>query len=284
MIQIPTWQYLVSMPLYIVLLLLIVEVMRKNRKFAAIFWLFSLLTFPLWFSQLDGWFRWVKTFSVLLPTAILVGFGRIAFFEKREGWWKAFRKDWVLWALYGVLGLNILEASIKDLYLENYFNAISGFILIVTIPLVKSKWQKRDGWKISKKEPGDLLAYTDKFWNFLYTSWNIAFVYAENPGFAASSLCILLAAELYPIIKKRPELYVTARVYTLATHILIRATYDIFTPIMDSSQFANDKVVYYWGIINFALHVPYLFYYFFYKVKKENRKEIENDKSIVYED
>ena len=270
--NISIWQYLISMTGYLVVLLLIIEIMRKHYRFAAIFWILALFTFPLWSNQLDGWFRWAKTFSVLLPTAILVGISRIANFENKEGWWKFFKKDWVLWALYIVLGLNILEASLKDLALGNYFNAISGFILIVTIPIFKSKRTKKRGWAFSKDKPGDLLVFTDPMWNFLYTTWNIAFVYAENPGYAASSLVILLAAELYPIIKRRPELYVTARIYTLATHILIRATYDIFTPLMDSSQFANTEVVFYWGIINVSLHIPYLIY-FFYRREKQIKKE-----------
>jgi len=110
-----------------------------------------------------------------------------------------------------------------------------------------------------------LIAYTGATSNFSYTSWIIAFVYAENPGHAASSLRILLAAELYPVIKRRPELYVQARVYSLAIQILIRATYDIFTSVMDSSAFASQKVVFWWGVINFALHLPYLIWYFFFK-------------------
>ena len=273
--EIPVWQYLVSMPIYIIVLLLVVEVMRKHMKFSAIFWILTLLTFPLWSNQLEGWFRWAKTLSVLVPTAIIVGLGRIAQHEQREGWWSFFRKNWVLWSLYGILGLNILEASLKDLALGNYFNAISGFILIATIPLFRPNNRKKVGWEISRKKPGDLLVYTDPMWNFLYTTWNIAFVYAENPGFAASSLCILLAAELYPVLKKRPELYVTARVYTLAFHILIRATYDIFTPIMDSSAFANGRVVYYWGLINIILHIPYLFW-FFIRERKQKKQEVQN--------
>lgn len=260
--NISIWSYIISMSLYIIVLLLLVELMRKKYKFAAVFWILALFTFPLWFEQLDGWFRWVKTLSVLLPTALIVGLARIAQFEKRKGWWKAFRKDWVLWSLYGILGLNILEASLKDFEMGNYFNAISGLILIVTIPLFKKKRKTNPGWEIGDKFPGDLLVYTDGLWNFLYTTWNIAFVFGEHPGYAASSFCILLAAEIYPILKRRPELYVTARVYTLAIHILIRAIYDVFTPVMDSSQFANENVVYWWGIINFVLHVPYLFYYF----------------------
>jgi len=272
--DIPIWQYVTSMSLYIILLLLIIEINRKYYKFAAIFWILSLLTFPFWFEHLDGWFRWVKTLSVLLPTAIIVGLGRIAQHEKRSGWWLFFRKDWVLWSLYGVLGLNILEASLKDFALGNYFNSISGIILIITIPLFKSRKLKRNGWLISGKKPGDLLVFTNPMWNFLYTIWNIAFVYAENPGFAASSFCILFAAELYPILKKKPELYVTARIYTLAFHILIRANSDIFTPVMDSSRFANPQVVYYWGLINFVLTVPYLVWYFI--KRKHNKNNFKN--------
>ncbi len=271
--QIPLWQYLVSMPLYIIILMLLVELMRKYYKASAVFWILALFTLPLWSGQLDGWFRWVKTFSVLVPTALILGLGRIAHYENRGSWWSFFRKDWVLWSLYAVLGLNILEASLKDFALGNYFNGISGLILIVTIPLFKAKGMK-NGWAFSKKKPGDMLAYTDPLWNFLYTTWNIAFVYAENPGYAASSLCILLAAEIYPHLKKRPELYVQARAYTLAVHILIRATYDIFTPIMDSSAFANENAVYYWGLINFVLHVPYLFWYFL-KRRKDFKKEVQ---------
>jgi len=273
--EIPIWQYAVSMLTYIILLMFLVEVMRKYRNFAAVFWILSLLTFPLWFSQLEGWFRWVKVISVLVPTALIVGPARIANFDQLSGWWKIYRKDWVLWSLYGVLGLNILEATLKDFALQNYLNASVGVILILTMPLYKYIGKKTNGWEISKEEPGDVLVYTDHLWNFLYTTWNIAFVYAENPGFAASSLSILLAAELYPVIKKRPELYVTARIYTLAMHMLIRATYDIFTPLMDSSRFYNESIVRYWGLINLIIGIPYIIWYF-----NNRRQEILKERKL----
>ena len=50
-------------------------------------------------------------------------------------------------------------------------------------------------------------------------------------------------------------------------HILFRATYDIFTPLMDSSTFASDKAVFCWGLVNFVMHVPYLFWYFMKRKK-----------------
>ncbi len=251
------WQYVVSMALYFTLLIFIVEIMRKHYKFANLFWIASLLTFPLWLmGGVVGWFRWAKILSVIIPT-IFVGFYRIANYEKREGKiWTSLQKNWGLWILYGVLFLNIMEATIKDFTMGNIFNAMCGFLLCVTIPF-PAKF-----WKISEEKHGDLICYTTIGWNFLYTTWNLCFVYAETPVYFASSVCILLAAELYPIFKKRPELYVTARVYTLATHLLIRACApNLFPSTMNAASWFNPEVMKYWGIFNFILIVPYVFWH-----------------------
>lgn len=255
--DIPAWQYGVSMIGYIVLLLIVVSIMRKHYKFAHWFWIASLLTFPLWLmGGVEGWFRWAKILSVILPT-IFVGFIRIANYEKRKGpFWNALQKDWVLWFVYGVLFLNIMEATIKDFTMGNTFNALTGLLLCITIPFAPKYWN------ISTKSHGDLIVFTTIGWNFLYTTWNAAFVYAESPKFFASSLCILLAAELYPIIKRRPELYIIARVYTLAAHLLLRACFvNLFPTLMDASSWYNADVMKYWGIINFIMIVPFVFWH-----------------------
>ena len=44
--NIPAWQYAVSMITYIVFLLLLVEGMRRTPRLAGAFWLLSLLTAP----------------------------------------------------------------------------------------------------------------------------------------------------------------------------------------------------------------------------------------------
>lgn len=268
--DIPVWQYVVSMSGYIVFLLVLVEGMRRTPRLTAAFWLLSLLTAPLWAENVEGWFRWVKTVSVLIPTAIVVGGARIAYlyYDNPNCVLKFFRGDWVLKALYAVLFLNIAEATAKDFATANYFNAICGVILCITIPFPRYKDGQRMYWVIGRDKPNDLLFYSTAAWNFLYTTWNLAFVFGENPGYFASSFCILIAAELYPIIKGRPELYVIARVYTLAFHILVRANGDIFTPVMDSSSWANDTVVWAWGAVNLALHIPFAIWYF--KKKKES--------------
>ncbi|HDP75199.1 MAG TPA: hypothetical protein ENN49_04900 [Bacteroidales bacterium] len=76
---------------------------------------------------------------MLLPTAFVVGFAPIAQYEKRKRWWTIFWKDWVLWFLYAILGLNILEALLKDFEVGNWFKGLSGLILIVTIPLLNQE-------------------------------------------------------------------------------------------------------------------------------------------------
>jgi len=159
-------------------------------------------------------------------------------------------------ALFRTLFLNIAEATLKDFQTNNIPNAIISVILCISIPLVYAKGQKQ-AWVFSKEKPGDLLAYTSAGWNFLYTTWNLAFVFGESPTFFASSFCILFAAEFYPILKKRPELYVTARIYTLATQLLLRATYDIFTPVMNSSSWYSESVHNYWGWVNLAIAIPF---------------------------
>ncbi len=264
------WEYMISMLSYILILFMVIEVMRKNPKFSFVFWLLALLTFPFWIEALDGWFRWVKTLSVLVPTAILVGFGRIAYLNNKKGWWAFFRKDWLLWSLYGVLFLNIAEATIKDFSTGHYWNALSGVVLCITIPIVKGRKIKKQNWKIENTGVGDVIAYTSPVWNILYTTWNLALVFGENPSYFASSFCILFVAEMYPVIKKRPELYIIARIYTLAFHLLIRACYDVFTPTMNSEAWANPEVLSIWGLINGLMCVLFLLYW----TSKQMRKRI----------
>ncbi|MDT0191683.1 hypothetical protein IR194_06765 [Exiguobacterium sp. PBE] len=250
------WPHVISMPLYLGLLLGIIVFFRKHYKLSAYFWLASLLTIPLWMmGNVDGWFRWAKIVSVIIPT-IIVGFSRIAIYENKQGRiWNFLKRDEFLWFFYAILFLNIAEATIKDVTLGNYFNAACGFLLCVTIPFAPTFW------KFAKEGYADLVAYTTGSWNFIYTSWNACFVYAESPTYFASSLCILLAAELYPVIKGRPELYITARIYTLAAHLLIRACYDIFPQVMNSSTWFNPEVLKSWGMINFVIIVPYVFWH-----------------------
>lgn len=251
------WPHIVTMPLYFLFLIWVVGYFRARPKTSLWFWAATLLTFPIWIitGNVDGWFRWFKILSVILPT-IVVGLSRVAVHEQRTGKiWNILRSPNFVWFFYGILFLNIAEAVVKDIQLGNYPNALAGMVLCVTIPFVPKYWN------ITRTGGADLVAYTTVGWNLLYTMWNAAFVYAEAPIYFGSSLCILLAAELYPVFKKRPELYVTARIYTLATHLLLRAVFDFFPQAMDTSSWFNEGVLQTWGIINLIVAVPFLFWF-----------------------
>jgi hypothetical protein len=61
---------------------------------------------------------------------------------------------------------------------------------------------------------------------------------------------------------KRPELYITARVYTLAAHLLIRGCAPaLFPAVMDATTWQNPTLLKYWGIANFIMIVPYVFWH-----------------------
>ncbi len=254
-----------SMILYMLILYFLHEVFRKYVYIALFFFLAALFTFPLWENNLgDQWFRWVKTLSVLIPLLIL-NLSRIS--QNKEGsFWNLFNKKWVLWFLWVVVAVNITEATIKDFELGNIFNALCGIILIITMPLANKAWSLG-----GKEGNNDLIVEFSFLWSFLYTIWNAAFVYAENPGFLASSICILTIPVLRTLINKRTDLWMSARAYTLGVHITIRALYDIFSPVMDSSSWANQNVLYFWGLINLIIHVLFIGIWLYQKVKKSEK-------------
>jgi hypothetical protein len=249
----------VSMVFYMLFLFLFLEYSREKQTFYKWFSVVALCSFPLWFLNLDSWFRWVKTLSILVPL-LFFSFIRISNDGKHLNSLMSLKKKWPMVILYLILILNIFEAMMQDVSALNYYNAICGLILIVTIPLPKNHWYvgKNDG----KNTFAEILADLPLAWCLLYVSWNAAFVYGENIGYFASSLCILLVPQIWMYAKKRVDLWLMARVYTLAVHLLIRASYDIFTPIMDSSAWFSPTVLTYWGLFNLVLHVLYLFVWF----------------------
>ncbi|MBU3105029.1 hypothetical protein [Clostridium gasigenes] len=258
MVGLPWWQYVISMSGFIIFLLLLIDFMRKHPKFTNLFWIAGLCTFPVWIigGGVVGWFRWSKTLSMLLPIVFL-SICRIAHNEQKKGkMWGFIQKKNVIWFFYAILFLNIMEATIKDVTLGNYLNALCGFLLCVTIPFAPKFWG------FTAEKPTDLVSYTTVSWNFIYTTWNACFVFAESPKGFASTCCILIAAELYPIIKKRPELYIISRVYTLAFLLLLKACLpNVIPTLMESSSWYNSQVLYYWGLANFIIIVPYVFWH-----------------------
>jgi hypothetical protein len=250
----------VSMAVYMLFLYLFLEYTREKQGFYKWFSILAICSFPLWFLNLNSWFRWAKTISILIPLCFL-SYTRIANDGKHNDILHSLRKKWPMWILYFILILNIVEATLKDVTMGNYFNAVCGVILCITIPLPTKHWRiaNNDG----KNSFAELIADLPLAWCLLYVSWNAAFVYAENITFFASSLCILIVPQIWMFFKKRVDLWLMGRVYTLAVHLLIRASYDIFTPIMNSVAWYNETFLNYWGLLNLILHGGYLIFWFF---------------------
>ncbi len=229
------------------------ELFRRKPKLGAIVFILAPLTFPLWAENRDSWFEWAKILSVLLPTAVL-GFNRWANYYKPEGKiWDILRSKGFLWFFFGILALNITEASLRDWELGNYLNALTGFILVLTIPFADKFW------RFDKVNFGELIVDFGKGWCLLYTTWNAAFIYGAIPDEFALGFAILIAAEVYSFAG-RPDLYIMARVYTLAIFVLHLGCFDI-PAIMDSSAWYNADVVHYWGVINIIFAVGYVIWY-----------------------
>ena len=255
---VPVWVTPISMVVYTVLLMLLTEFMRRHYRTSMWVWVVSLVTIPLWIANIPGddWFRWAKNLSVILPL-IFAGLGRIAAVEQKDTpFWRTMRKRWVRWALYGIVFCNIAEATLRDVQMGNMMNALAGFILCVTMPLGDKFW------KYDTSSHGEILSYTVPMWNFLYTTWNACFVYAEGHEFFASTCCILATAELYPIVMRRPELYITGRIYTLGAHLLLRSCFPaLFPTIMNSAAWFNPDFMAGWGLFNGIIGIPFVFWY-----------------------
>lgn len=239
---------------YALVLIAFASLIRRTVWGSFFLALLALATAPLWGEHLDGWFRWTKTLSVLVPMAFLIGLARIAHHDDRGGAWKVMRGEWVLWAFYAMFSLNIAEASVKDIALGNTFNGLAGFILVVLMPWVRYPGSSERLWGFDKVNRGDVFGMTGIGWNVAYVTWNLAFVYNENPTYVASSATLLLAALGYTFLARKPELFAMIRVFTLALHLTLRAATDIMPRTFDTyPAVANETVSLVWGVANFAL-------------------------------
>ncbi|SMF03005.1 hypothetical protein [Pseudobacteriovorax antillogorgiicola] len=246
------------------------ELARRFVVSATVLFVLMLSSIPFWNANLDGWFRWAKSISVLVPTVLLF-VARIAH-RRPHPKLDVFEGKWLMWVAYAVLMLNIAEATIKDVTLGNYWNSIVGVIVAATIPIKPRDWYIERDSKFN-----DFLFSLPTLWCVLYTTWNICFVYGERTEFTAHVFSILMVPLAYSVIMKRPDLWYSARVTTLASSLFFRSAYDVVTPYMDTSSWANAKVTQTFGLINLALAFAYLGYLGYRK--KNSKTQVTDEPS-----
>ena len=61
---------------------------------------------------------------------------------------------------------------------------------------------------------------------------------------------------------RRPELYITGRIYTLGAHLLLRSCFPLLFPtIMNSAAWFNPDFMAGWGLFNGIIGIPFVFWY-----------------------
>jgi hypothetical protein len=161
--------------------------------------------------------------SVLLPGVVL--FFKAEFFEKLKlatlivgrvlilltvvSWFPAH-----LFCLVAVLILqiNMVEATVKDFMQKNYFNAVSGALLIATLWPIHFEW---NGLFIMSTKPYAIL------WIMAYTLWNWNFIYLNfNKSISLFHVGVLAAPLLFAAVALNPAYWFAMRSSTLTIAVM----------------------------------------------------------------
>lgn len=249
-------QYILTMVCCTLFLFFIHEFFRRYLKLTTAFFILVLLSFPLWFNNLGGWFLAVKTL-LMIVSIIIINTTRLrhSITNPKLSW---FKKDIFFWFIYIVLISNIAVALIPDIEIGNYYNAFAGLLLCILVPLPLK------GWSIdtSFDKKHDLLVDLPIIWCLLYTSWWMNFVYDGWPGIFSRGVCLMAVTFIPLIIYKRSDLWLSIRAYTLAFYMLTITFIDYSVPFIDSVVKQDDKVIIIWGVLNLVLLVIYTLWWF----------------------
>ena len=225
--------------------LMILNEISRRSKWAAIFFFIALpliLSFTVWpqtageGSSVGTWFHWAKVYSVL---AGCLGFMALRYIKGASS------KKFMLCFPPLILGINILEAVIRDFQCYsfngmvdgvmiiggpwNIMNGIAGILNIITIC----------GWFgifIGKDKHKDML-WPDMlwFWIIAYDLWNFAYVYncvSDHAFYAGAAL--LISCTIPAFFIKRGA-WLQHRAHTLAFWMMFVMCFPAF---VDTSRFA----------------------------------------------
>ncbi len=216
-------------------------------------------------SSTGTWFHWVKVYSAL---AGCLGFMAIRYIPKLAS------NKWALLFPPAILGLNILEACIRDFQVGamgadgmvdgvfmvsgawNYMNGIAGLINLVTI----CGWM---GIIISRDKSRDMV-WPDMlwFWIIAYDLWNFAYVYncvGDHSFYAGAALLISCTIPAF-FIKKGA--WLQHRAHTLALWMMFTMAVPAFVTASDFSVSSshNPAALFTVSALSLAANVAVLIY------------------------
>lgn len=219
---------------------------------------------PIWFSmesEITSWFTWVKVYSALAGSIIFMVI-RFTNFHKKHKWY--------LMLPPAILGLNILEACIREFqvgyaqfngivdgmqYISggwNYFNAIAGILNI----LLMCGWF---GIYASKGKRKDMI-WPDqiRLWVIAYGFWNISYVYSCAPGNSFYSGFALNIAATIPALLWAKGAWLQHRAATLSFWMMWVMTFPYFFAVGSHFNVApsyNPAANWSIALISFGLNV-----------------------------
>jgi hypothetical protein len=250
------WQYILAMICCTLVLFLIHEFFRKFLKITSVLFFIALFSFPLWTYNLSDWFLIVKTL-LMIVSIIIINFSRLGYSLKNLHL-SIFNSNIPFWLIYLALISNILLALSPDVEIGNYFNAITGFLLCITVPLPPKGWRI----DIARYKNYDLFVDLPIIWCLLYISWWMNFIYGNWPGIFSRGICLMLVTLIPYIMYKSNDLWLSIRAYTLVLYLLSIAFFDYKIPYLDITIKLTRNLLIAWGILNSIITIAYSLYWF----------------------
>jgi hypothetical protein len=256
------------------------EVTRFNKYTGILFFIALpiLLTIFVWpktsgigtGTQTANWFAWAKVYSALVGCYIGLG---LRFTKMKE-------KKWCLALAPAILGLNILEAVIREFqvmgmrgviddmfFMGGPWNAMNGIAGLINM-LTMCGWF---GIVFSKNRHHDLV-WPDMmwFWIIAYDLWNFAYTYNCLTDRAFYSAALLISCTI-PAFTIKKGAWAQHRVHTLALYMMLMMTVpDFFVKSRYAVASTHSPAAYYAvSVIALAANVGVAAYQIFTIIKNK---------------
>lgn len=256
------------------------EVTRFNKYTGILFFIALpiLLTIFVWpktsgigtGTQTANWFAWAKVYSALIGCYIGLG---LRFTKMKE-------KKWCLALAPAILGLNILEAVIREFqvmgmrgviddmfFMGGPWNAMNGIAGLINM-LTMCGWF---GIVFSKNRHHDLV-WPDMmwFWIIAYDLWNFAYTYNCLTDRAFYSAALLISCTI-PAFTIKKGAWAQHRVHTLALYMMLMMTVpDFFVKSRYAVASTHSPAAYYAvSVIALAANVGVAAYQIFTIIKNK---------------
>lgn len=198
---------------FFIILSIAYQMFKVSKGLTLFFFILApIIVTPLWmtYESLD-WFKWVKAYSLAITVVAIT----LTKYEKFHSSKKLFN------FIYAFLGINIIEALIKDLATLDFVSAINIFIgAILVISLIDH--DNKVHVDTNSKSKDFITPKLDRNWIVVYTFWNWVYVYSQYPEFALKHIAVLSVPLLMELLNRGS--WLQARAITLGFHVIVSLT------------------------------------------------------------